>query len=281
MSTSDQLAFWAAIRAAPTDDTPRLIYADWLDEHGDPDRAEFIRVQCALARFGPDRRRGGKKRPLLEARERALLDENRSRWLAEFRNVLKGATPYADDDRWLNNLPFRRGFVGPLRVDLKSADRLTSADDRLEPIDSLIVSDCRRDYRHRSVARITRWSGAGCVTQLSIPGGRDSDVNVIVASHGLRHLTHLTLCWGGLTDVAVAKLANWPGVAGIQSFALFGNRITDAGADALVDSPYIGRPHRLALGGNAIGPRGQRRLRRRFGEAADVTNQTKPEQPVG
>ena len=29
------------------DDLPRLIFADWLDEHGDADRAEFIRLQCS------------------------------------------------------------------------------------------------------------------------------------------------------------------------------------------------------------------------------------------
>lgn len=32
----------------PEDDTPRLILADWLQDNGDPDRAEFIRVQVEL-----------------------------------------------------------------------------------------------------------------------------------------------------------------------------------------------------------------------------------------
>jgi uncharacterized protein (TIGR02996 family) len=41
-------AFEAAVIANADDDTPRLVYADWLDEHGDPDRATFIRTQCAL-----------------------------------------------------------------------------------------------------------------------------------------------------------------------------------------------------------------------------------------
>ena len=36
-------AFLQAILDAPDDDTPRLVYADWLEEHGQPDRAEFIR----------------------------------------------------------------------------------------------------------------------------------------------------------------------------------------------------------------------------------------------
>src|SRR6476660_8352291 len=47
---SDSPALLAAIRQAPADDAPRLVYADWLDEHGQPERAEFIRIQCELAR---------------------------------------------------------------------------------------------------------------------------------------------------------------------------------------------------------------------------------------
>jgi uncharacterized protein (TIGR02996 family) len=42
--------FLSAICAAPDDDTPRLVFADWLQENGDPDRAEFIRLQIAVAR---------------------------------------------------------------------------------------------------------------------------------------------------------------------------------------------------------------------------------------
>lgn len=42
--------FLAEIIAHPEDDTPRLIYADWLEEQGQVERgAEFIRVQVALA----------------------------------------------------------------------------------------------------------------------------------------------------------------------------------------------------------------------------------------
>ena len=41
-------AFIRGIAANLYDDTPRLAFADWLDEHGEHDRAEFIRVQCEL-----------------------------------------------------------------------------------------------------------------------------------------------------------------------------------------------------------------------------------------
>src|SRR5262245_60549915 len=68
MPGAEQLALWAAIRENPEDDLPRLVYADWLEEHGDEPgprrvgglvpvrrpnaaRAEFIRIQCALAKL--------------------------------------------------------------------------------------------------------------------------------------------------------------------------------------------------------------------------------------
>src|SRR5690242_12437796 len=40
--TRDQ-AFLHALLDRPEDDAPRLVYADWLEEHGDP-RGEFIRL---------------------------------------------------------------------------------------------------------------------------------------------------------------------------------------------------------------------------------------------
>jgi uncharacterized protein (TIGR02996 family) len=40
---TDGDALLAAIRAHPDEDTPRLVYADWLDENGSPARARFIR----------------------------------------------------------------------------------------------------------------------------------------------------------------------------------------------------------------------------------------------
>jgi uncharacterized protein (TIGR02996 family) len=43
-------AFLRAIFENPGDDAPRLIYADWLDERGDSDRAELIRVSQAMRR---------------------------------------------------------------------------------------------------------------------------------------------------------------------------------------------------------------------------------------
>jgi uncharacterized protein (TIGR02996 family) len=35
----------------PADDSIRLIYADWLEDHGQEDRAGFIRARVELARL--------------------------------------------------------------------------------------------------------------------------------------------------------------------------------------------------------------------------------------
>lgn len=44
-------AMLAAILSDPADDLPRLMYADWLDENGESERSEFVRVQVELSRY--------------------------------------------------------------------------------------------------------------------------------------------------------------------------------------------------------------------------------------
>jgi uncharacterized protein (TIGR02996 family) len=74
-------AFLADILAHPQDDTPRLVYADWLTERdgpGDALRAEFIRVQCrltALALLLPPHAWNPRSRALCEERYRLLARE--------------------------------------------------------------------------------------------------------------------------------------------------------------------------------------------------------------
>jgi uncharacterized protein (TIGR02996 family) len=92
-------AFLQAILESPDDDTPRLVYADYLDEHGDPDRAEFIRVQVALASLPP----GDLRQQQLGDRERQLLAGHREEWLGPLRPLLSG---------WA----FRRGFLDAITV---------------------------------------------------------------------------------------------------------------------------------------------------------------------
>jgi uncharacterized protein (TIGR02996 family) len=47
---SEEAAFLEALKTNPADDTARLVYADWLDEHGEPQKAAYLRLVAELAR---------------------------------------------------------------------------------------------------------------------------------------------------------------------------------------------------------------------------------------
>jgi uncharacterized protein (TIGR02996 family) len=69
-------AFLRKILEDPADDGPRLVYADWLEDHGEIDRADFIRTECKLAALP----RGDKRRRPLKAHLETLdVDEQ---WVA-------------------------------------------------------------------------------------------------------------------------------------------------------------------------------------------------------
>ena len=98
-------AFLETIRENPDDDGPRLVYADWLEERGDP-RSEFIRVQCELSRVEQD----GDVPDLqgLQQREEDLLNAHRKEWLGPLAKFEKEHSLTA---------VFHRGFVERINVD--------------------------------------------------------------------------------------------------------------------------------------------------------------------
>jgi uncharacterized protein (TIGR02996 family) len=84
-------SFLADILSNPGDDTPRLVYADWLTDHGDEPRAELIRVQCRAERLPP----GDPERQKLEAQAKELLDAHLDEWVGPLKPHLGGLTPFA------------------------------------------------------------------------------------------------------------------------------------------------------------------------------------------
>ena len=45
---STETAFLEMLRTTPADDTARLVYADWLDDHGRAQEAEYLRLAVTL-----------------------------------------------------------------------------------------------------------------------------------------------------------------------------------------------------------------------------------------
>src|ERR1043165_9690638 len=75
----------ADIREHPDDDSLRMIYADWLDEHEQQPRAEFIRLQLEDAR----RATGDPARADLQQRAQAILAENEAVWVGPLRSLVR------------------------------------------------------------------------------------------------------------------------------------------------------------------------------------------------
>lgn len=120
---TDREALLAAIHADPDDDTARLVFADWLQENGQADRAEFIRFQIQAARADPFSLRARKA----EERARYILDVHFEDWTRH----LQGGMAHRPR--------FERGFVAHLSVEPRGF--VPRADDLLnaEPVQALTL----------------------------------------------------------------------------------------------------------------------------------------------
>jgi uncharacterized protein (TIGR02996 family) len=277
-------AFLQAILEAPEDDTPRLVYADYLEERGDP-RGEFIRVQCALANESED----SPRLQQLRAREEELLEAHRAAWLA----------PLGLPER---DCVFHRGFVDEVQLGL--AEFVARGVELVSrtPLRRLrLAHSSNADEGHTGEAG-RRLSACPALARLELLdlyvaalgpeglrslfaspylaglrhlhlGDEDSTPAVaeeLAASPLLPRLESLAL-WGfqdsDLGDTGVRTLVSSPGVAGLKTLDLMHNRIRAEGAQAVAASPWLTGLTALYLGRSAcgyttndIGPQGARAL---------------------
>jgi uncharacterized protein (TIGR02996 family) len=110
---STEAAFIEAIGADPDDDAPRLVYADWLDDHGQADRAEFIRAQVALA---SRENQADDESRRLKVRVAALLEAHFATWTAELGPFDRKRVEVGFDRGFPELLTVRSGTVADLRI---------------------------------------------------------------------------------------------------------------------------------------------------------------------
>ena len=252
MPTDEQRSFWNAIRANPDDDTPRLVYADWLQEQGDEPRAEFIRVQCALARLPADRRKSRTERKRLQARNQELQEAHRDEWIAPLVAAATGDLPLFERNDWANRLGFERGFLGWVLLNLEYGARLADSGYEPEPMHRVEISRREASDELHCVAAVARWPFGACLHSLSLGGATDEEVIAVVVGGRLTNLVRLDFWWGTVTDVGAVALAQSPLLASVRSLTLSENQIGDAGARALAVSPYLSRDCDIRLSANHI-----------------------------
>jgi uncharacterized protein (TIGR02996 family) len=229
MSSPD--AFLHALREQPEDDAPRLVYADWLEEHGDPDRAEFIRAQVRLAGMDED----DPERAALEDRERALLAAHEAEWLG----------PLPPD---VAKVTFRRGFVNKVVLGGNPPD--------LAALGTFCARHAVRKLeflRPPEPGELARWPLPAGVLSLRLhylpPSAALAGELLLrlVASPHLGGLTALGLRGDGADDEFAAALASSPVLGRLEALHLDSHTLTDAGLARLIRRPHLSRLSRLHL----------------------------------
>lgn len=128
MTTNTGRSLLNAVLDAPDDDFHRLVYADWLEENGQEERAEFIRVQIELAKWtdSDGYMPMGLDREKLQGKERGLLLGVLSpfSWIQLAGERARRCVP--DGAHFADHLTFRRGFIDEVHCSLD--DWLTHMD---------------------------------------------------------------------------------------------------------------------------------------------------------
>ncbi len=252
----DDEALLAAITANADEDTPRLMYADWLDENrpdprpsparGPNARAEFIRVQCRLAEMTPDHPE------YTDLRDR---HQDLATWLeahAKEKRALPGGL-LSDSDSYAE---YERGFASKAMTNYRddrrnAAARLTAALQKVvetTPVRTLHIDNLR-------VAQVAEFLRRPVVDQLralavSVFDNDTDDVRQLAtaladAPH-VRNLRELRL-FPALTDAAAEALAGAKSFDGLRALNLDLSTASPDAIRALGRAAWFRNLHKLKL----------------------------------
>lgn len=297
---SDEDALLAGIAAQPEEDTPRLAYADWLDEHADalPDpelarvRAEFIRLQTERLRC-PYWLPGYTARYAELSRREA---EIQSRYTAA---VLGPAGEAAGVEVWFSRgLPCLRMRVAAFLANAERFEYLRApvliVTDAAENWYDLVTHPLFRLVTNLTLApapewgpRVSSWSLDPAVVGRMGELARSNRVRGLdlswchVGDAGVTHLAECAAAWPRLEDLDVShndieytglvELLLSPLPANLRRLNLCSNRFNDRAAEALAARWPAGDALKwIRLENTGIGPLGRHLLRERFGEKVEL-----------
>lgn len=254
-------AFLRAIFDAPDDDTPRLVYADFLEENGQPDRAEFIRVQCELDRLRDGGEDTGKRVDQLRAREdelffqvvptpRAVWDMSRGFWedidthvSGVFISPANLSDPVGLRERVVTQYPY---WYGQKALSVR------------QPGPALGPEQVETLFDLPFLQQVTAWHLGGHVDEQ--PAGPQTD------DHGTYALIDMNVV-SVITNEGVIALARHRGARRIETLILTHNNLDNDAARAIVQSSHLIRLKRLELlEGNRLRGRTWQQLLEKYGE---------------
>jgi uncharacterized protein (TIGR02996 family) len=234
-----EFVFLEDVARNPGDETPVLIYADWLMEQDDPElasRGEFLRLQSVLRHGRP-----GDHRADLEWRARDLWWAHIESWLGPVYDAVE-------------HFSYERGL---LSVEI-SEDTLGRFVDELA--DAPAWGWIRHiGVRNGSLETLTWLSGLPRPRLVcSLDVGRKTldreldELPLLLELPLLEGLEELELGTNYLGDDGAVQLAAWPGAGSLRKLGLSDNGIGHAGVLALAHSAQLDALVELDLSGNLI-----------------------------
>jgi uncharacterized protein (TIGR02996 family) len=220
MATRD--GFRRAIADEPDDDSHRLVFADWLDDNGEPERAELIRIQCELARGVED----GERLVTLSLRERELLIGHWGAWLG------------ALDQRPWKSPRFERGMV-QLSVNLSDFLKPKPQTQATEWFPRACVTGLTL-RNHTALPGLYRCPLLAELSSLSLwnPLLDDEGIRQLAQSGGCCRLRSFFWRDRRGSDEGLRHLAGSPSFGRLNSLTLGQIPFRSAGLKALLDSPH-------------------------------------------
>ncbi len=242
---TDEQAFMTAILAAPDDDTPRLVFADWLDERGTDDdkaRAALIRAQCQLEHHPLTTTEGRR----LNRIAKAILKAHSDRWLKEIRATKLG-----------HDFEFRRGFLDGVTM---SPTTFVEQGERL-----FAVAPTLRTVRFPNAANeLTELAQSPFLARLaSVDLTRmctcgycaiDEELRDLFKSKHAKGLHYLNVSRDRIDAGVVAVLARSANLANLTTLDLSDNPLQDDGIAALAKSKHLSKLTALNLSRIALSP---------------------------
>lgn len=282
----DEAAILSAIAGHPAEDTPRLAYADWLDDHAaylpDPAaarvRAEFIRLQCEIKKYD--------HLPSSQQQGYADLYRRQDAILTGHRRDLLGPL---GDELGEHEVVFDRGFAVEVRLDADQFVRHADAIAAMKPLPDVSVTAPRvrralfdsphlgliTDFWLQSTATGDDWLRPidtvrppvwSLLRKLSLNGCAVGDEYLPGFTDPVTHpvLSSLDATANEISDAGVQSLVNSPLWPRLTHLVLDRNPIGDEGAFALADAPPTAIRF-LNVRGTGIGLAGRQRLLGRKG----------------
>jgi uncharacterized protein (TIGR02996 family) len=224
---AERQAFVEEIAAHPDDDAPRLVYADWLEERGDP-QGQFIRVQCELARTSADSPHGRE----LHDQQCELLATYRDEWVRAVSPAIRWST-------------FRRGLLEAAIIDGSALVEQGGHPLARAPI--LELGSCLESPQQ--VAGLAACKEFTRLRKLRLGGSPlgDDGIRRLVESPCFPPVRVLWLTRCNIGPGGVQALAECRALGGLERLILTGNPLGDEGARILAAAQTFANLRLLAV----------------------------------